>query len=173
MSVRLEKIRIISNIFASIAVPLVVAYFGWRIEITITEKTIDKDYVSMAVDVLRGAEAIRDSDLHKWATAIVDERSPQPLSSSAKAFKEIGDAQFVRLAFPKPPDVLMAPPEKPVLLEKYENGVPYKDFIISVAENYGICHQNELQLTYLQKWVREMRKIHNKVDLGTKVIDIE
>lgn len=97
---RLEKWKNFSQILAAIAVPVVVAVFGWLIQITIAENTVKKDYVQIAVNILSDDSKKTNVYLRAWAVDIIDKNSPVPLSENVRT--GLIDGQ-ITIPFPNEP----------------------------------------------------------------------
>lgn|GEM_PF-5234392 len=80
----LEKAQSISTILSAIAIPIVLALTGYAVQRSIAEDGIKKDYLAMAVAMLRDSDKNLDPELRSWATAVVSRFSPVPFSSSAE-----------------------------------------------------------------------------------------
>ena len=156
----LGKVQAIALIVSAIAVPILISIFGWIIQSKISNQTLAKDYVQIAVKVLQENRDQKDDELKKWATSIVDENSPIPITAGAREERE-REGKLVLLFMPVPPDILMKAPKPPDLLPT-DKSVTQREFVVNVLENYGICNENELTLKYLQKWVRDMLSKYNE-----------
>jgi len=168
----LGKIQAVATIISTIAIPLVIAYFGWKVEEELSKQSVNKDYVEMALRILQENREEADKRLTRWATSIVDENSPMPLSTEARIKYEVGDLMIAQLAFPEPPDILMEPPEPPIPLGT-EGSVTMEELLINVAGNYKVCRINDARLEHLQKWIKAMKDIYNKPSQTTKIIDVD
>lgn len=161
----LNKAQAISSIISAIAIPLVIAFVGWWVQSSMKSEDISKDYVQMAVGILKDQERQKDDDLRKWAVAVLDKNSPVQFSGELRERLESGEAQ-ISLFFPSPPEILLQPPEELKSLPENEpltNGVLLK----SVAENYAICRRNSLVLESLQQWTTGMENISRGKELDS------
>lgn len=156
----LSKIQSIATILSSVAIPIVIALVGWWVQSSVSNEGIKKDYVQMAVGILKDTEKQKDEEMRKWAVAVLDKNSPVPFSSDLRSKLEKG-AVFVSVSFPSPPEVLMKPPLKLQPLPN-KKSVTMGDLLSTTVENYGRCHENAITLEYLQKWVSEMQDIHER-----------
>ena len=80
----LEKIQSIASIASSIAIPIVLAIAGYVVQRQIADDGLKKDYVVMAMDILREKEGSQDKALRAWAVDVVTAYSPIKLSAEAK-----------------------------------------------------------------------------------------
>lgn len=77
---RFDKSKDIAQILSLIAVPLLIAWFGWNIQSATKEREIRRDYVQIAISILSNNGA--NADLRKWAVRVLRENSPTPFSES-------------------------------------------------------------------------------------------
>jgi len=99
----LARIQSIASILAAIAIPLVLAAFGYAVQQSIAKDGINKDYVSIAMQILREGGSNQDPELRKWAVVVVEKYSPVPFSESAA--KELERIQYIKLSLPELPEV--------------------------------------------------------------------
>jgi hypothetical protein len=162
-------VQSIMTIAATIATPLLVAYFGWRIQSESTSQSIRKDYVQMSIAILK--DGTKDEQLRHWAVSVVDANSPVKFSEGLRSDLAEGKTRLVPAAFPMPPPNLMAPPRRLKLLpdkKQITNG----DVLINHVENMGIAHENAAQLWYLQQLISRYHDISVGKDPGP-IKDIE
>ena len=156
----LNKIQSIATILSLIAIPIVIAIVGWYVQASISTEGIKKDYVQIAIGILKDNEKQKDDELRKWAVAVLDKNSPVRFSSDLRDKLEKG-VVFVSSPFPEPPLALMKPPLKLQPLPE-KKSVTGKDLLLNTVENYGRCDENAITLEYLQKWAKEMKAIDEK-----------
>ena len=74
----LEKYQIIANIFAVIAIPVLVGVFGWVIQNHRNQKEIRRDFVQIAISVLSDKTKSENGDvnLKGWAVRLLANSSP-------------------------------------------------------------------------------------------------
>lgn len=101
-TVSLEKLKLIMQILATIAVPTIVAIVGSNVQESLSNKEVNKSYVLMALEILKSPPAQGDKNLREWAVAILDKNSPVPFAPKLKeqlagSIKE-GALQGVKLA---------------------------------------------------------------------------
>lgn len=156
----LNKIQSIATILSSVAIPIVIAIVGWWVQSSVSNEGIKKDYVQMAIGILKDSDKQKDEEMRKWAVAVLDKNAPVPFSRDLREKLEKGSV-FVSASFPEPPKLLMKPPVK---LQPLPDKKPatIEDLLVTTAENYGRCHENATTLEYLQKWVSEMKAIHEE-----------
>lgn len=85
-----ERWKDVSHIVSLLATPVIVAFGGWYIQSTIAEGNIKKEYVQLALDVLRTSHDKEDKDakkLREWSLKMINEYAPIPLPpEAAQAF---------------------------------------------------------------------------------------
>ncbi len=79
----LDRIYKVAQIFALIVLPIVVAVVGWVAQKSLTDTSTRKDYVQMALQVLREPRRADDGEIRKWANEVIGQNSPIPFSSKA------------------------------------------------------------------------------------------
>ena len=156
----LKKVQSIATIVSSVAIPIVIALVGWWVQSSISNEGIKKDYVQMAIGILKDTENQKDEEMRKWAVAVLDKNSPVPFSRDLRS-KLVEGSVFVSTPFPMPPEVLMKPPEKLKPLPNLKS-VTMTDLLVTVNENYGLYHKNASTLKDLQKWVIDMKAVHDE-----------
>jgi hypothetical protein len=81
---RLERVETIAKIFSLVALPFVVAVGGWQIQKQIAKNALDKEYVSLAITILREKEEPGQTrPLRTWAVDLLNAHSPIKLSATA------------------------------------------------------------------------------------------
>lgn len=80
---RLEIIREVATIVGLVAVPVLIAYQGGRIQSQIAEAGLKKEYVQIALGILSAPESKETNDdgpkLRKWAVDLLANYAPVPL----------------------------------------------------------------------------------------------
>ncbi len=80
----LELVQPIAVILSSVAVPLVVAYFGNSITIANKDSENRVKYVELAVSVLKADPKPESHALRAWAVDLLDSQAPTKLTSDAR-----------------------------------------------------------------------------------------
>lgn len=99
----LEKCQIVANIFAVVAIPVLVGVFGWVIQNQMKEKEMRRDFVQIAISVLseKSSGDNRNVHLKKWAARLLAQSSPVEFESGeldAFIYNEEGFESFRRMA---------------------------------------------------------------------------
>ena len=84
-----EKLKILSNAFAAVIIPLAVAWTGYEYTQSISEREIQGKFVELAVDILRAEPKPENKTLRDWGTQIINRYSGVPLTKELK--KELID----------------------------------------------------------------------------------
>lgn len=100
-SLRLRKAQSVVSIASSIAIPVVLAFTGYAVQERLAEDGLRKDYVSVAVGILKDNPKGQDSSLRDWATTVLTIYSPVKFSDEAKKGLETG--LFAGSAIPELP----------------------------------------------------------------------
>jgi tetratricopeptide (TPR) repeat protein len=70
----MEKIERLSKVLSAIAIPVIVAWFGWTIQESISDKNLSRDYVKIAIDILTSETDI-DNSLRVWAVDLLNDNT--------------------------------------------------------------------------------------------------
>ena len=65
--------------------PIIIAYFGWRIEVSINNRSLNRDYVQIAIEILKTPKDEVESPIRDWAVDLLADNAPTKLSSEAIA----------------------------------------------------------------------------------------
>jgi WD40 repeat protein len=71
-----EKIEPAAKVLSSIAIPIVIAIGGWWIQSSVTQQSINKDYVSLAISILQRPKGDVEQDLRTWAVELLASYAP-------------------------------------------------------------------------------------------------
>ena len=96
-SERLEFWKQIAQIVSALAIPLVIALIGYFVQRSLADAGLKKDYVQMALGVLKEQPSKENEQLRQWAIAVLDKNSPVPIPTPLKAqlAKSTFDAFFL------------------------------------------------------------------------------
>lgn len=148
---QLNRFQTLATIISLLATPIIVAVVGWNVQSNISNESIKKDYVQMAIEILKSPEKQKDDEMRKWAVEVLDKNSPIPFSEGLRNNLEKG-LQRIYAPFPSPPDQLMIPP----LTLEPPKGKTFGDTTLALVDTVAKCRQNSVTLEFLQKWNREM-----------------
>lgn len=85
---RLERITTLLQAASAVLVPVLIAGGGWAIQQSIAKQTTAKDYVSLAIDILKVDPKVQDlyvgNPLREWAVDVLTLDSPVPISQAAQ-----------------------------------------------------------------------------------------
>lgn len=82
---RLEFWKQIAQIASALAVPLVLAFIGYLVQSSLADAGLKKDYVQMALGVLKDQPTKENEQLRQWAISVLDKNSPVPIPSALKS----------------------------------------------------------------------------------------
>jgi hypothetical protein len=88
MKDRWDKAQSLATIVSLLAVPTVLAWGGWRIQERIAEQSTKREYVQLAVSILKeppSRESNDEQDLRAWAVSLLEQNSPLPFSKQSRA----------------------------------------------------------------------------------------
>lgn len=163
----LAKWQSIASIVASIAIPLILAIFGFLVQRQLATEGIKKDYVQIAISILKENPSAQEKELRAWAVEVLDRNAEIPFSKNAKESLEKG-FPLVRsqLIFPDPPEPCMKPPEtlrlydlaKSTMTGQYLEIVDQKQFVIDMVNESAKATDAALRLSCLQGWIRDAKK---------------
>jgi len=68
----------VAKLLSLVAIPIVLGFGGWWIQNALSQRTVSKDYVELAVSILSKSEGEIDADLRVWAVDLLNENSPVP-----------------------------------------------------------------------------------------------
>lgn len=87
-----ETAEKISKTFSIAAIPVVLAIGGWMIQRRLQDQTLQRDYVQLAVTVLK--EPASSKDMKDWAVSLLAKNSPVPFSQSIQVNLASGNIQL-------------------------------------------------------------------------------
>ena len=144
---RLETVKAYAMIFASVAVPILIAVFGWLAQTGASERGANKEYVQMALAILEDGES--SPELRGWAASVMDNLSPVPLSGSLRRKLSSGDLALPQLR-ERIPEQFLAPPQE---WREVEEKATYRDVMLNYVDNRLRFHENAIQMQFLQELI--------------------
>ncbi|WP_098494216.1 hypothetical protein [Collimonas sp. PA-H2] len=142
-----------AQIFALVVMPFVVAAIGWKTQTTITDASMRKDLVQIALPVLREARRPDDEEIRKWAREIMTQNSPVPFSS--KAAEQLSTSTFGMLH--SSPLLKPAMEKRPKCPSINLETIP-KEQQQSVQALQQLCNKNGVDLFWLQIYLNMISK---------------
>ena len=79
-----DKIEKITLIISVIAIPVIIALIGNSIKASLTDKTVNKEYVQIAVSILSNPSTAEQSNLRGWALSLLNFSSPIKIDKETK-----------------------------------------------------------------------------------------
>lgn len=105
--VRLEKWVLVSQIFSLVAIPVVLAVVGYWVQRTLQDQQIERDYVNLAVSMLKTKEPDdTPHELKAWAVRLLNRNSPVPLTSEEESILVRRGLGTVMMEDLKPGDII-------------------------------------------------------------------
>ena len=89
-----DVVERVSKILSLAAIPLAVALGGWWIQERLATQTVSRDYVQLAVSILKEPVDKQDKELRAWAVGLVNAYSPVKLSARVVEGLETGNLAF-------------------------------------------------------------------------------
>lgn len=80
----LERAKAIATICSAVAIPIILTVAGYFIQKQLSEEGLRKDYVGIAIAILKENAKVQEPELREWAVKVLDENSPIPFSKKAK-----------------------------------------------------------------------------------------
>lgn len=160
---KLKTAQMLATIFATVAVPIVVAFASWQIQKTISADSLKKDYVQMAANILSQPSTEKNQQLRAWAIEILNKNSSVPMTPAvASEMSQIVIIPSQQWVSALKGSKLLDPPLPPIEMEKGK--------LSSVIENYGEntyrCKVNAATLSGLQSliksWIEQDAKEQSK-----------
>jgi hypothetical protein len=82
---RLEYWKQLAQIMSAIAIPVVIALIGYYVQRSLADAGLKKDYVQMALGVLKEQPTRDNEQLRQWAITVLDKSSPVPIPAVLKS----------------------------------------------------------------------------------------
>lgn len=82
---RLEVLKQIFQILSAVAIPVILALIGYFVQSSLADAGLKKDYVQMALGVLKEQPTKENEQLRQWAIAVLDKNSPVTIPASLKS----------------------------------------------------------------------------------------
>lgn len=149
-----QKIEQIAKILSLVAIPLVIAAFGWTIQNVLSQRSLGKDYVQLAVSILTEESDNVDPALREWAVDLLSENSPTKFSAEIAQQLKTGELKLPTflseaLSMPSAGGTLAVSPDGAMVATAHDDGavrvwrldtgellgemVEHKDAVTSVA----------------------------------------
>lgn len=144
----LGRIYKFSQIFALVGTPIVVAVIGWKAQASAVEISTSKDYVQLAMQVLK--EPLQEDRLasRAWAIGIIQKYSP--VAFTPEAGRELSKGSIAMLDSNPllKPAMAERPPCKRVDIKSLS-----QPLALEVASLYAQCANNQKDLMWLKTYV--------------------
>lgn len=142
---KLDRLYKMAQIIALLAMPIVVGLIGWWTQKSLTETAAQKDYVQLAIGLLKEPASSENAELRKWATDMTRKFSPVPFSDEATV--QLSRAAVSMLAT----NPLLSPAlqQRPECTSVPLDSVP-NELRSSIADLESACRKNYQDLFWLQ-----------------------
>jgi len=72
----LDKLEQIAKILSLIAIPVVVAIFGWLVQNSLSERSVKQEYVKLSISILKEPKDTIEPSVRDWAVDLLNQNSP-------------------------------------------------------------------------------------------------
>lgn len=154
---RLGRVYKLSQIFALVGTPIVVALLGWKAQASAVEISTSKDYIQLAIQVLK--EPLQEDRLasRTWAIGIIQKYSP--VAFSPEAGRELSKGAIAMLD--SHPLLKPAMEERPPCKRVDIKALP-QPLALEVAHLYAQCANNQKDLMWLRTYVHMITTEENE-----------
>ena len=94
--IKWEKLEILSRLFASILIPLIVTIVGGNISNSIKESEVRLKYIQVSLEILKEPPKPETENLRKWAIETLNQFSEVPIDDEAKEDLEKESIAIIR-----------------------------------------------------------------------------
>lgn len=89
-----------SKLLSAILIPLALGIGGWWIQDALSERSVNKDYVALAVSILAKSDQEVDQGLRAWAVNLLNANSPVKFDPSTSQKLSTGEIQLPQITVP-------------------------------------------------------------------------
>lgn len=90
-----DTIERVARTLSIIAIPVVLAIGGWVIQQRIQNQAVSRDYVQLAVSILKEPESVKaDQDMRAWAVQLLNDNSPTRFTPKFTEQLKSGDTRL-------------------------------------------------------------------------------
>lgn len=122
-------------IISSIMTPILIAVIGWYIQHSISERSLEKDYMAIAVSVLNNPNTKENINLRSWAVDFISKKSPLQMNDAAKS--ELKNNLIIVSRVEIPPNISQPCQELPKL--ENNKGADILPYILELHSQYKDC----------------------------------
>jgi len=94
VTTRWNSLEQIARTLSAVAVPFVLAIFGWVIQSSLANRNAAQEYVKLAVSILTQPEQKTDPELRSWAVDLLNANAPTPLNRKVSAQLKTGESEL-------------------------------------------------------------------------------
>lgn len=153
-----DKAGKLAQMFALIGMPVVVAIVGYWTQKSLAESGARKDYVQMALQVLREPRRTEDESIRKWAGEIIAVNSPVPFT--AKAADQLAAALDMVKTNPFLAPAMEERPSCPAALVPGLNDAQTQ----AMKTLLELCERNYSDLFWMRNYIRLLRGEYGPYD---------
>lgn len=88
----LDQLEKVAKILSLIAIPVVVAIFGWLVQNAVSERSSKQEYVKLSISILKEPKDKIEPSLRDWAVDLLNQNSPTKFSAKAIQALKTGQA---------------------------------------------------------------------------------
>jgi hypothetical protein len=112
------------------------------VQVRLSEASHNKEYVDMAIGILRDSSMKTDEDLRQWAVSVLDKTAPVPFSRDLSQRISAGSVEIEKYLAPKIPQQLLGEGLRWNPLEK--EGATWGDLLENYVENKARFEMNQV-----------------------------
>jgi hypothetical protein len=120
-----ERIAKVTGIVAiPVVIPIALAIYSARVQDTAQKETLNRDYVQLAVSLLREKKDAVDTDIRDWAVDVLNEHSPTKMRPEVVTKLKSGTHPLpAAVSSLRVPEIIVSSPAKKVYVEATDVGV--------------------------------------------------
>jgi hypothetical protein len=88
----LDQLEKIAKILSLIAIPVVVAFFGWLVQNSLSQRNVSQEYVKLSISILKEPKDKIEPSLRDWAVDLLNQNSPTKFGAKAIEALKTGQA---------------------------------------------------------------------------------
>jgi WD40 repeat protein len=92
-----DKLEQAAKVLSLVAIPVLVAFFGWLIQDTVAKRSVSQEYVKLAVSILTESKEKADPALRDWAVDLLGQNSPTRFSPAVTQQLKSGQVNLPQL----------------------------------------------------------------------------
>jgi len=117
-----DRIEQFAKIASLIAVPIIIGIGSWLIQNALSRRSVNQDYVQLAVSILTNSDENIDQSLRSWAVELMNQNSPVEFSDAIAKKLSTG-----KVNLPPPPIRSLPTDEKFEPVSSFSESHPYRN----------------------------------------------